>query len=61
MSPPYNLVPVRLAQYFVDEHPEFIDIVPLLTAHGAELDYVTRASNAVRRAVYHCCYVPLSH
>ena len=21
----------------------------------------TRASNAVRRAVYHCCYVPLSH
>jgi ankyrin repeat protein len=65
MAPPYNLEPVLLAQYFVEEqsgvHPEFIDIVPLLTAHGAHLDLATRASNAVRRAYYHCCYMPLSH
>jgi ankyrin repeat protein len=65
LPPPYNLEPVRIAQYFIEEqagmHPEFVDIVPLLTAHGAHLDLATRASNAVRRLFYHCCYRELSH
>ncbi len=61
MRPPYNLTPVRLAQYLVDGHPEFLDIVPLLTGHGAELDIGTRAADVVRRAFYHCCYLPVSH
>jgi ankyrin repeat protein len=62
MMAPYNLAPVRVAQVLVDNGNVLaLDIVPLLTAHGAKLDLATRASNAVRRTFYHCCYLPISH
>jgi ankyrin repeat protein len=61
MHAPYNLPPVLLAQSYVADRPEYLNIVELLTSHGAHLDPKTRASNLLRRAEYNCCYVPVSH